>query len=286
MKKCRQCWKPKPLADFVGKRGGEILWCVDCRKKYRAWQQLSVAERRAQMRVKPRGGIGLRVSLVLESMNRKTGRMPVSMTDMASCPTSCPLRGGGCYAEFGNVRVHWQRVATDRAVSWQEFCRSIAALPPDTLWRHNEAGDLPGFGDALLTSALEQLVEANHGRRGFTFTHKPLRRAEERKAIALANARGFTINLSANSLEHADELAALAIGPVVVVLPSDAPTKLATPEGRTVIVCPAETSGLTCATCGLCSKPQRKAIIGFRAHGQARAIVSDLVQLRRKEAAA
>ena len=38
------------------------------------------------------------------------------------------------------------------------------------------------------------------------------------KAIADANANGFVVNLSADTLAEADELAALNVGPVVVVL--------------------------------------------------------------------
>lgn len=282
---CRQCWRSKPHAQFIGARGAIVIMCAECRERYGNWANRTLAQRLAARAPVERTGDGLHVALVLASKNRKTGPIPVSMTDMASCPPSCPHMDAGCYAGYGKAAHHW-RTVPDRGVRWGTFCLAIADLPEGTLWRHNEAGDLPGRGDALNIAALDALVVANEGRRGFTFTHKPLRRAEERKAVALANARGFTINLSANSLEHADELAELGIGPVVVVLPSDAPMKMTTPSGRKVIVCPAETSGLTCSTCGLCSKPQRKAIVGFRAHGQARAIVSDLVQLRRKEAAA
>jgi hypothetical protein len=90
------------------------------------------------------------------------------------------------------------------------------------------------------------------------------------------------VNLSADTLEEADALHATKAGPVVVLLPADAPEKLTTPGGRTVIVCLAETRGLTCEECRLCAKPFRAGIIGFRAHGQFKAHVPELVQLRRK----
>jgi len=67
---------------------------------------------------------------------------------------------------------------------------------------------------------LAQLVEANQGKRGFTYSHKPATGAN-REAVAAANKAGFTINLSANNLSHADELAAHEIAPVVVVLPAN-----------------------------------------------------------------
>lgn len=43
--------------------------------------------------------------------------------------------------------------------------------------------------------------------------------ATNRAAVAAANAAGFTVNLSGNNVAHADALAALAIAPVVTVLP-------------------------------------------------------------------
>jgi hypothetical protein len=53
-----------------------------------------------------------------------------------------------------------------------------------------------------------------------------------------------------------------------------------TPEGRTIIVCPAQTrEDITCATCGLCARADRRVIIGFRAHGS-RARVTDALARR------
>lgn len=66
----------------------------------------------------------------------------------------------------------------------------------------------------------------------------------------------------------ADQLAALNIAPVVVVLSADQTAATVTPQGRKVAICPATISdNVTCATCGLCALVNRKAIIGFPAHG-------------------
>lgn len=115
------------------------------------------------------------------------------------------------------------------------------------------------------------MAKANAGRRGFTYTHHKAT-APNRAAIAEANAAGFTVNLSGNTLEHADTLAELGAGPVVCVLPADtngADTPvLQTPAGRTVSVCPATyRDDVTCATCQLCQRQDRKCIVGFPAHG-------------------
>jgi len=209
-----------------------------------------------------------RTHIALRSRNAKTGPIPVTTTTAKTCPASCPFKGNGCYAQQGPLAMHWQRVTKgSNAINWQALCRSIAALPAGQLWRHNQAGDLPGLGDTIDCKALGQLVRANAGRRGFTYTHKPMRTKAARNAIAHANARGFTINLSANTLAHADQLASLGIAPVVVVLPRDATENTTTPDGRKVVICPAtQRDDVTCASCGLCAR-LRDCIVGFPAHG-------------------
>ena len=145
-------------------------------------------------------------------------------------------------------------------------------LPDGQLWRHNQAGDLPGVGDAIDRAQLDKLVAANEGKRGFTYTHKPAEGVNA-EAIREANARGFTVNLSANNLAHADELVRADVGPVVVVLSSETQgnAKISTPAGNRVVVCPATyREDVTCASCGLCQR-QREVIVGFPAHGAAAA---------------
>jgi hypothetical protein len=217
------------------------------------------------------------------SRNSKTGPIPVSTTSEDTCPNACPLKaGGGCYAAANfHLRLHWQKVSAGKAgTSLAAFRDMIAALPDGQLWRHNQAGDLPGEGDEIDATALAQLVEANAGKRGFTYTHKPMTPANQTE-IRAANQAGFTVNLSANNLRHADELAELEIAPVVAVLPSSVQgnQKISTPAGRRVVVCPATyREDVTCASCGLCQRVRRKAIVGFPAHGAAAVAASAVAE--------
>jgi len=185
----------------------------------------------------------------------------------------------GCYAKLGHVSMHWAKVTSGvNAISWEAFCETVKALPSEQLWRHNQAGDLPGLGSKIDTRALAALVKANAGRKGFTYTHKPMGLAENRRAVANANAKGFTINLSGNNLADADRLADLAIGPVVVVLPKDATANTTTPKVRRVVVCPAtQRDDVTCQSCGLCAR-QRDVIVGFPAHGVSAAKASAIAE--------
>jgi len=212
--------------------------------------------------------------LTVVSRNAKTGPIPVSTSSSDTCPNACPFNSsnaGGCYANGGPLAIHWRKVTQGLSgKAWDNFLGMIRKLPKGQLWRHNQAGDLAGIGDSLDVDALKELVSANKGKRGFTYTHKPLTAETERQAIREANDNGFTVNLSGNDLSHADTLVDMDIGPVVVVLPAsiNGPQRITTPKGRAVRVCPATyNDSVTCATCGICQIADRMAIIGFPAHG-------------------
>lgn len=213
-----------------------------------------------------------RYHFVKISANSKTGPIPVTYSQRETCPESCPHYRADCYAEDYYTRMSWDKV-TQRGWDLAALCAAVAALPPGQLWRHNVAGDLPGAGEAVDADALGQLVLANIGRMGFTYTHK--KQGDALTWAAHATAWGFTVNLSADDAGEADDLAELDLGPVVAIVPMDTPEKTQTPAGRTIIVCPAQTrDGVTCATCGLCARADRGVIVGFRAHGS-RARVTD-----------
>jgi len=207
----------------------------------------------------------MQVHLTLKSANVKTGPIPVSTTERDSCPDNCAMRAE-CYAASGPLAIHWAAVsAGTRGTSWGQFTQAIAALPDNQLWRHNQAGDLPQTGGTVDAVKLGQLVAANQGKRGFTYSHH--RDAASLAWIKHANAWGFTVNLSANDLRDADALADTDAGPVVVVLPSTQTENTTTPAGRKVVVCPAtQRDDVSCATCQLCQR-QRSVIVGFPAHG-------------------
>ena len=210
----------------------------------------------------------------------------VTTSPRSTCPQTCAFRKGGkdylaglCYAEHGALGGFvWTLLdrasAGDtimnniRVFDFAELLYAIRRLRPNALWRHNIAGDLPTNNKTTIDrAALRSITAANKGRRGFTFTHYDvITNIANRDAIAEANSDGFRINLSGNSLEHADQLADLRIAPVTVILPVGSKRNTTTPNGRTVVICPTSTHGLTCAECGLCAR-MRSTIIGFPASG-------------------
>lgn len=229
--------------------------------------------------------------LTKKSKNEKTGPIPVTTSGRSTCPDSCPFKrdngGKGCYGDGGKIFMHWGHVTSaNRGTTWDGLCEKIAALPAGQLWRHNQVGDLPGENNVISADLLRSLVAANEGRRGFTYTHKPVLDGQDgpvksnRKEIENANRKGFTVNLSANGLSHADRLAALKIGPVCTILPSGVESNTTTPEGRRVVVCPAQTKeGVTCSTCKLCSRADRSVIVGFIPHGKSKKHVGNVAKV-------
>ena len=101
------------------------------------------------------------VSFVRVSGNRKTGPIPNTITEQASCPDSCPYKADRtCYPHFSPLGFHWMALSHGgifpgkttqhaRPVTWDELCYRISRLPRDQIWRHNTAGDLPGIGDVI-----------------------------------------------------------------------------------------------------------------------------------------
>ena len=244
----------------------------------------------------------MKALFVAVSGNAKTGPIPATITERASCPSSCALYGNGCYAFYGALGHFWKGVSEGtRGVSWDELCAKVAALPTRTLWRYAQAGDLPGAGDAVDAELLRQLVVANRGKRVIAFTHKPVLpntavARRNKTIIAAANTAGFTINLSANNPAEADALADLETAPVVTIVAHDyarravrhrsksRPDEWAetiaewrdriarlprrTHAGRRLAICPATYTNATCKSCGACAEP-RDAVIAFPAHGGA-----------------
>jgi hypothetical protein len=187
----------------------------------------------------------------------------VITSERRTCPSTCPLRGAGCYAESGRASWRWKP-----GPSWQsldDLCDALKALPPGTPTRYAMAGDLPGTGTRIARRQLEQLDAACQHLRAWTYTHKPVlgdspTARHNREAIAAC--RHLTVNLSADNPTHADALRALNLAPVACILPRDGA------HPRHVTPCPHDAGGPGCVSCRLCSTPSRRAVIGFRAHGR------------------
>ena len=164
----------------------------------------------------------------------------------------------------------WQEVKTGISKRWNKpfnidydsFIKEISKLPKGQLWRHNQAGDLAhtGNNESIDFDSLKRLVKANEGKNGFTYTHKT-KDTDNFDKIKYANENGFTINLSANDLKHADELKKHNL-PIATIVGTKPVNK--TPEGHKIKMCPNQVNkAITCQLCLMCSKSKRNYIVGF-----------------------
>ena len=161
----------------------------------------------------------------------------------------------------------------ERGGTWDELCSYVSSLKPRQIWRHNQAGDLGWVADEhgrelIRLDLLKSLVDANKssGARGYTYTHHRLEYLHNLEAVKYANANGFTVNASCESMPQVDEVMSEGVPAVVVVDNSkDVPTH--TPDGHKVVVCPAQTRDTNCVDCGLCAQAERTCVVAFLAHG-------------------
>lgn len=213
------------------------------------------------------------------SQNPITGPILVTTSVRATCPATCSHKGSTCYAEKGALGGFlWTKLETtpighafaNGIVVRNVFnlAQMIRNLPEGAVWRHNQAGDLPTAFGVIIQAHLDILVAANVGRLGFSYTHHDVvGNLENRKIITALNSQGFTVNLSADNLVHADVLYDTGCGPVAAIVSATNRTNMLTPKGRKVVICPAYTRpGTTCSSCKLCAR-QRDFIIGLPEQG-------------------
>lgn len=216
--------------------------------------------------------------LNLCSSNGKTGPIATLKTSMNTCPDSCSWKENGCYAKYGPITIHWRNLHKI-GVQFLTVLKEIRRIPRGEYFRLFEAGDAPGNGKyRLYKDACLKLAEACKHLIAFGYTH--YRPNKHNLPILKAMNEKCTLNLSADSLEEADELFKTGL-PVVSIIPKDSPSTFFTENGIRVIKCPYEqftNSGQrkvkNCMTCAkgsgkgpLCYWQDRDFIVGFPPHG-------------------
>jgi hypothetical protein len=207
--------------------------------------------------------------LTKKSSNKKTGPIAVSTTSKDSCPSTCPLKGNGCYADSGPLRLHWDKVSDGpRGVNLQTFIDQLKTLPDGTCFRLNQAGDLPHYSGFIDYKALEQITNACAERKliAWSYTHHRVDNMHNLEVIQKANADGLTVNVSAHSQQHAAECHKQGL-PAVCIVPKNESRKNWEHDGVKFLVCPAQWSDKNCAECKLCSVADRSCVVAFKAHG-------------------
>lgn len=186
-----------------------------------------------------------------------------------TCPEWCPLLNNGCYAQGGNVAIHQRGSSSnnDGAV----FLAALERLPRNAMVRLHVSGDvmLNGELDEAYLDALIQGANENPEMTFYGYTHA-WQVIDRERFIFPAN---FVLNASCDTME--DVAVAQSLGwQTTTVIPHDAEEKR---YGK-VVVCPNQTSGMTCDECRLCFR-ERPLTVAFKAHGYAKKKLSTRVTL-------
>ena len=216
----------------------------------------------------------MRVRFTKISSNAKTGPIAVSMTESKSCPDSCQLKTNGCYAKTSFVGIQWRQLDNGtHGIEWNDFIQELQALPHGSIFRHNVAGDLPHANGLIEHHKIRDMVYSLKNKKGFTYTHHVLNPWNV-AVLKKANQHGFTINASCDNLMQVDKVMKLGL-PAATILPENSGKATKTPQGNTVVTCPATYNDkVQCSNCGsgkpLCARHDRTYAIGFPVHGAGR----------------
>tara|TARA_R100000152_G_C6702385_1_gene131647 strand:+ start:168 stop:842 length:675 start_codon:yes stop_codon:yes gene_type:complete len=193
----------------------------------------------------------------------KTGSIPVSYSPKESCPDSCSLKEGGCYAwGLFYLRILGAKIR-DGKIEIKTLGQALKERRVDAkVVRHRVAGDIVGDVPGTVEECLQVEKE---GLTNIGYTHHW--RAEEAQPLK----KWF--RASCSSLEEV-ELARSMGWSVTIMVPEGTPKKMMLENGETAFMCPARhgvegKADITCNTCTLCKVTDKTAdkTVMFEVHG-------------------
>ena len=210
------------------------------------------------------------LQVVARSGNAKTGPIPVTYRPERTCEPTCPLLRAGCYGTgriFASAERHAKTVTRDDVAATLR-----KASPTARFLRDRVVGDVVTVDASGVVTFDLQYVEtigelaADAGLRAFGYSHA-WRRMSPADVAAVA-ASGYVLNASCETV--GDVADAIALG-LPATIANDDVAEGTIINDRRVVTCPAQTrDDVTCASCGLCARPERKSVVRFRIHGTAR----------------
>jgi hypothetical protein len=199
--------------------------------------------------------------------NTKTGTASTYRPVGATCPSTCPYLGKGCYAEHGLVTIHERRAPkTSLASVVSAAIAIIAAVKCDALARLHVSGDF--YVDGRLDETyLTELIEVSETIQGltntsllaWTYTHAP---PEEMDGWRERLHAAGVVVLYSDRVEPG--------GAVIWPFRSFRTLQDLFPL-LTLVRCPAQLTGTTCRECRLCPEARNRGLtIVFDPHGRHR----------------
>lgn len=216
------------------------------------------------------------VTVVEKSRNSKIGDVAATYVTLQSCPSTCPLKDNGCYAQGGRVGGIVQNMNTyaeeigatllDIAIEEAQAIDDLMTMRP---LRVHVSGDWSTDEAARIGSAAVRRFRERGGGVAWSYTHA--HRQVERESWDPA------VSVLASCETLVEVVDAMSRGwAAAMVVPEHPPDgkahKVETQIGdATVIPCVNQTRGVTCTQCRLCWNSEalleRRAVIAFAVHG-------------------
>jgi hypothetical protein len=216
------------------------------------------------------------------SKNGKIGDVAATYVSQASCPTVCPLRGSGCYAEGGRAGITTRRLNDADPDATALDCARAEAAEIDRLpdggrdLRLHVVGDCPTNGAAKIVAAAAARYVARGGGSVWTYTHawRKVHRASWGDVSVMASVETMSDAILADAAGYA----------VAMVVPEHDGDRAVDDGGFKVVPCPEQTGrGVTCVDCRLCMGDgglrdrTTPAIIALAIHGQSKRRAVDAI---------
>ena len=215
------------------------------------------------------------VHMTARSGNAKTGDIPVTYRAMTTCEPTCPFLPtgeiGGCY---GTGRIFGMAAKYAALVSVDSLRAKLAKRAPSARFmRDRVVGDIVTDDGAIdhgyiaTMAAIAREVDLIP----FGYTHAWRRFTGD--DVARVRSTGYVMNASCESRDDVREAVALGMPTVIASDIVEEGETFTRPDGVTlrIVTCPAQTrDDVTCASCGLCARGDRRAIVRFNIHGTAR----------------
>lgn len=221
------------------------------------------------------------VVVAARSSNAKLGDCAATYRTQDTCPKTCPFLGNGCYAEYGFTGMfttsRLNRADTpDLTAVFLREAELIRALPGTRPLRLSVVGDVPTAEAAGILAAASAEYTAKHGQPVWAYTHwwATVPRRAWGSVSVLASCETPALVCKARRRGYAAAL-------VVPSFPGRAAFRAG---GETVVPCPSQTAGKTCAECRLCTRDRtlrdRGVTVGFAPHGSGTGAVRRAVELK------
>ena len=220
------------------------------------------------------------VSAVEVSQNSKTGKVSATYVAQQSCPSKCPFKGSGCYAESNMVGMQTRRLNRARqsaAKIARAEAKGIRELTGRFPLRLHVVGDCKTEDAAKVVSAAADEHRAKFGNPVWTYTHAW-------REVARASWGQVSVLASCETVQQTREAMQKGYAAAVVVA-EHKQTVAWKDQDVTVIPCPEQTGkSPSCESCKLCWNAGRlragKMVIAFAAHGGTNKVKAKLVQIQ------